>query len=232
MSTTTAPTPGLTIPALARALPRVEAEIHRMATSSSPPIVNEFSGRITAAGGKRLRSVLALASTVALAGEVTDRAVTAARGPGPAVLVGDFMLARAGQMALRDISPFAAERLAEAVADLVEGQVLEVLDLHDPHRTPENALRSIALKTGALFRVGRALRRRRRGHGRALLAGDPDEVPAAVRRGPMVEDTLGYCRDLARRTATALPDLPASESADVPRALPSAYLNWASALIA
>jgi len=172
VSTTTAPTPGLTIPALARALPRVEAEIHRMATSSSPPIVNEFSGRITAAGGKRLRSVLALvlASTVALAGEVTDRAVTAARGPGPAVLVGDFMLARAGQVAPRDISPFAAERLAEAVADLVEGQVLEVLDLHDPHRTPEHALRSIALETGALFRVGCVL---------AAHCADADEATAA-----------------------------------------------------
>ncbi|MFD9735160.1 polyprenyl synthetase family protein [Umezawaea sp. NPDC059074] len=323
MSTTTAPTLGLTIPALAHALPRVEAEIHRMATSSSLPIVNEFSGRITAAGGKRLRSVLILASTVAMAGDVTDRAVTsaacvellhagslvhddlmddaaerrgvptvnAAWGPGPAVLVGDFMLARASQVALRDISPFAAERLAEAVADLVEGQVMEVLDLHDPNRAPESALRSIALKTGALFRVGcvlaahcadadEATTARMAEYGasfgllfqilddlldlastrlrlgkpvgndlrqgvytfpllrvmtpdlKALLAGDPDEVLAAVRRGPMVEDTLAYCRDLARRTAAALPELPASESADVLRALPSAYLNWASALIA
>ncbi|NUT93826.1 MAG: polyprenyl synthetase family protein [Saccharothrix sp.] len=182
MSTTTMPT----IPALADALPVVEDEIRRLATSSTLPIVNTFSGRITAAGGKRLRSVVILAGALAMSGRIGPKAVTSAAcvellhagslvhddlmdnaverrgvrtvnaewGTGPAVLVGDFMLARASQTALEQISPFAAARLAEAVADLVEGQVLEVLDLFDPHRTPENALRSIALKTGALFRVG------------------------------------------------------------------------------
>ncbi|RKT52723.1 polyprenyl synthetase family protein [Saccharothrix australiensis] len=182
MPTTTIPT----IPALTGALPRVEDEIRQLATSSTLPIVNEFSGRITAAGGKRLRSVVMLAGSLALTGEVTDKAVTAAAcvellhagslvhddlmddaverrgvrtvnaewGVGPAVLVGDFMLARASQAALESLSPFAAGKLAAAVADLVEGQVLEVLDLYDAHRSPDSALRSIALKTGALFRVG------------------------------------------------------------------------------
>ncbi|WP_238412752.1 polyprenyl synthetase family protein [Saccharothrix deserti] len=175
-----------TMPALARALPRVEDEIRALATSSSLPIVNTFSGRITAAGGKRLRSVLILSGSLAVAGTITDKAVTAAAcvellhagslvhddlmdnaeerrgvrtvnadwGPGPAVLVGDFMLARASQAALDRISPFAASRLARTVAELVEGQVLEVMDLYDAHRTPDNALRSIELKTGALFEVG------------------------------------------------------------------------------
>ncbi|HWO59527.1 MAG TPA: polyprenyl synthetase family protein [Umezawaea sp.] len=328
MSTTTAPTIGLAIPALAQALPRVEAEIRRMATSSSLPIVNEFSGRITAAGGKRLRSVLILSGTLAMNGAVTDKAVTAAAcvevlhagslvhddlmdnaterrgvrtvnadwGPGPAVLVGDFMLARASQVALREISPFAAEQLAAAVADLVEGQVLEVLDLFNPDRTPDDALRSIALKTGALFRVGcvlaahcsdadEATSTRMAEYGasfgllfqvlddlldlastrlrlgkpvgndlrqgvytfpllrvmdpdlRALLTREPGddevaEVLARLRRGPMIEDTLGYCRDLAGRTVAALPVLPASETADILRELPLAYLNWATTLIA
>ncbi|MBB5956093.1 heptaprenyl diphosphate synthase/octaprenyl-diphosphate synthase [Saccharothrix tamanrassetensis] len=182
MPTTTMPT----MPALADALPRVEDEIRQLATSSTLPIVNTFSGRITAAGGKRLRSVVMLAGSLALSGEVTGKAVTAAAcvellhagslvhddlmdnaverrgvrtvnaewGTGPAVLVGDFMLARASQAALDSISPFAAGKLAAAVTDLVEGQVLEVLDLYDVHRSPDSALRSIALKTGALFRVG------------------------------------------------------------------------------
>ncbi|GAA1333950.1 polyprenyl synthetase family protein [Saccharothrix algeriensis] len=182
MPTTTVPT----IPALADALTRVEAEIRALATSSTLPAVNRFSGRITAAGGKRLRSVVLLAGSLALSGRITGKAVTSAAcvellhagslvhddlmdgaverrgvrtvnaewGAGPAVLVGDFMLARASQAALDSVSPFAASKLAAAVADLVEGQVLEVLDLFDAHRSPEGALRSVALKTGALFRVG------------------------------------------------------------------------------
>ncbi|XVS65409.1 polyprenyl synthetase family protein [Actinosynnema sp. CA-299493] len=180
-----------TMPALARALPRVEDEIRALATSSSLPVVNTFTGRTTAAGGKRLRSVLVLAGSLAVSGRITDKAVTAAacvellhagslvhddlmddavqrrgvrtvdanRGTGPAVLVGatpvdTSVLARAGQVALERISPFAASRLAKAVTDLVEGQVLEVVDLYDAHRDPDHAVRSIELKTGALFEVG------------------------------------------------------------------------------
>ncbi|MEO6089441.1 MAG: polyprenyl synthetase family protein [Umezawaea sp.] len=327
MSTTTI---GLAIPALAQALPRVEDEIRLMATSSSLPIVNEFSSRITAAGGKRLRSVLILSSTLAINGSVTTKAITAAAcvellhagslvhddlmdnaterrgvrtvnaewGPGPAVLVGDFMLARASQVALRDISPFAAEQLATAVSDLVEGQVLEVLDLYNPDRTINDALHSITKKTGSLFRVGCVLAahcadadeptttqmaeygasfgllfqiiddlldlastRLRLGKPvgndlrqgvytfpllramgmtpdlRTLLTREPGddevaEVLARLRRGPMVEDTLAYCRTLAHRTVTELPALPTSETADILRELPLAYLDWATALIA
>ncbi|MFD1152530.1 polyprenyl synthetase family protein [Saccharothrix hoggarensis] len=191
-----------TMPALARALPKVEDEIRALATSSSLPIVNTFAGRITAAGGKRLRSVLILAGSLAVSGRITDQAVTAAAcvellhagslvhddlmdnaqerrgvrtvnadwGMGPAVLVGDFMLARASQAALDRISPFAASRLAQAVTDLVEGQVLEVLDLYDPLRTKENARRSVELKTGALFEVGCVL---------AAHCADADEATTA-----------------------------------------------------
>ncbi|MDU0291276.1 polyprenyl synthetase family protein [Saccharothrix longispora] len=200
---TVKPPPTPTMPALAAALPRVEDEIRALATSSSLPVVNTFTGRITAAGGKRLRSVLVLAGSLAVSGAVPDKAVTAAAcvellhagslvhddlmdgaserrgvrtvnadwGTGPAVLVGDFMLARASQAALERISPFAAGRLAQAVADLVEGQVLEVLDLHDPDRDPDAALRSIALKTGALFEVAGVL---------AAHCADADEATTAA----------------------------------------------------
>lgn len=184
VSTVKQPVP--TMPALARALPLVEDEVRRLATSSALPVVNDHAGRITAAGGKRLRPILVLAGSLAVSGTVPDTAITAAAcvellhagslvhddlmdgaterrgvrtvnaawGTGPAVLVGDFMLARASQAALDRISPFAASRLAAAVTDLVEGQVLEVLDLYDPDRTPESALRSIERKTGSLFEAG------------------------------------------------------------------------------
>ncbi len=72
---------------------------------------------------------------------------------------------------------------------------------------------------------------------RALLVRDPDddrvaEVLAVLRRGSLVEDTLGYCRNLARQTVAALPVLPSSETADILRELPGAYLDWAATLIA
>lgn len=328
MTITAAPTLGLAIPALARALPRVEDEIRLLATSSSLPIVNEFSGRITAAGGKRLRSVLILSGTLALRGSVTDKAITSAAcvellhagslvhddlmdnaaerrgvrtvnaewGVGPAVLIGDFMLARASQAALTSVSPYAATQLAGAVADLVEGQVLEVLDTYNAHRTPENALRSIALKTGALFRVGcvlaahcadadEATTARMAEYGalfgllfqllddlldlastaarlgkpvgndlrqgvytfpllravdqgqRSALGGplgddDVHRLLTGLRAGPMVDDTLRYCVDLARQATAALPDGLDSETADILRELPLAYVDWASTLIA
>ncbi|MGW4111891.1 polyprenyl synthetase family protein [Actinosynnema sp. NPDC004786] len=203
MSTVKSSNPaGSALPSLARALTRVEDEIKALATSSSLPVVNSASGRITGAGGKRLRSVLILSGSLAVSGTITDRAVTAAAcvellhagslvhddlmddaeerrgvrtvnadwGPGPAVLVGDFLLARASQAALERISPFAAGRLARVVTDLVEGQVLEVMDLYDPHRSPESALRSVRLKTGALFEVGGVL---------AAHCADADEATAA-----------------------------------------------------
>jgi heptaprenyl diphosphate synthase/octaprenyl-diphosphate synthase len=191
-----------TMPALARALPKVEDEIRALATSSSLPIVNTYTGRITAAGGKRLRSVLILAGELAASGMITDKGMTSAAcvellhagslvhddlmdnaeerrgvrtvnadwGVGPAVLVGDFMLARASQAALDQISPYAASVLAQSVTNLVEGQVLEVLDLYNAHRTPDNALRSIELKTGALFEVGCVL---------AAHCADADDATAA-----------------------------------------------------
>ncbi|MFD7652628.1 polyprenyl synthetase family protein [Actinosynnema sp. NPDC059797] len=195
-----------TMPALAAALPLVEDEVRRLATSSSVPAVNAHAGRITAAGGKRLRPVLVLAGALAVAGTVPDKAITAAAcvellhagslvhddlmdgaterrgvrtvnaawGAGPAVLVGDFMLARASQVALDRISPYAASRLAEAVAALVEGQALEVLDLYDAHRSPDDALRSIERKTGALFEVGCVLA--------AHCAGADEDTAAALGR--------------------------------------------------
>jgi heptaprenyl diphosphate synthase/octaprenyl-diphosphate synthase len=72
---------------------------------------------------------------------------------------------------------------------------------------------------------------------RTLLTREPGddevtEILALLRRGPMVEDTLAYCRTLAHETVANLPVLPASETADILRELPLAYLNWATALIA
>ncbi|MEU4545516.1 polyprenyl synthetase family protein [Nonomuraea dietziae] len=81
------------------------------------------------------------------------RTLNAELGEGKALVIGDFMLARAGLAAITSVSRPVAEVLAATVVELAEGQYLETTDLHNPHRTPESALRSITGKTAALFRA-------------------------------------------------------------------------------
>ncbi|MEU0564054.1 polyprenyl synthetase family protein [Nonomuraea sp. NPDC005983] len=82
------------------------------------------------------------------------RTLNAELGDGRALVVGDFMLARAGLAAITAVSRPVAEVLAAAVVELAEGQYLETTDLFNPHRTKESALRSVTGKTAALFRAG------------------------------------------------------------------------------
>ncbi|MDP9865342.1 MULTISPECIES: polyprenyl synthetase family protein [Streptosporangium] len=172
-------------PAVSAGLLRVERRIHRLSTSSRLPLINSAAGRITGAGGKRLRPALTLATALALGGSVSDRVVTAAAcvelihagslvhddlmdkaverrgvrtlnaelGDARALVVGDFMLARAGLAALALVSKPVAATLAAVVVELAEGQFQEAAELFDPGRTPEDALRSITGKTASLFRA-------------------------------------------------------------------------------
>jgi geranylgeranyl pyrophosphate synthase len=81
------------------------------------------------------------------------RTVNAEYGTSMAVMVGDRLLARAGQAAL-SVSPQVASELIQSLVELIEGQVMEMRDAYDLGRTEERAMRSIALKTGTLFRSG------------------------------------------------------------------------------
>lgn len=74
-------------------------------------------------------------------------------GEGKALVIGDFMLARAGLAAITAVSRPVAEVLAATVVELAEGQYLETAELFDAGRTEESALRSITGKTAALFRA-------------------------------------------------------------------------------
>ncbi|MEW9531071.1 polyprenyl synthetase family protein [Microbispora sp. NPDC049125] len=80
--------------------------------------------------------------------------LNAEKGAGYALMVGDFLVARAGLAALRSASRAVAEELATATVQLAEGQFLEMQDLFDAGRTPEKALASVERKTAALFRAG------------------------------------------------------------------------------
>jgi heptaprenyl diphosphate synthase len=76
--------------------------------------------------------------------------INAVEGLNHAVLAGDFILARAAELAAQ-VSQDAAALLAAALGDLCEGQVLEMRDTFDPDRTVEAHLASIRGKTAALF---------------------------------------------------------------------------------
>ncbi|MEU9833043.1 polyprenyl synthetase family protein [Streptosporangium sp. NPDC048047] len=85
------------------------------------------------------------------------RTLNAELGDARALVVGDFMLARAWLAALTSASKHVAGTLAAVVVELAEGQFQETADLFDPGRTPEAALRSITGKTASLFRASCAV---------------------------------------------------------------------------
>ncbi|WP_327092101.1 polyprenyl synthetase family protein [Nonomuraea sp. NBC_01738] len=74
-------------------------------------------------------------------------------GRNKALVIGDFMLARAGLAAVTAVSRPVAEVFAATTVELAEGQFLETADLFNRERTQEAALRSITGKTAALFRA-------------------------------------------------------------------------------
>lgn len=82
--------------------------------------------------------------------------VNAVEGVNHAILVGDFLLSRAGKESAR-ISQTAALILADAIIDLCVGQSLETAQLGNIARTEEEMLAAISGKTGALLRASCAL---------------------------------------------------------------------------
>jgi geranylgeranyl pyrophosphate synthase len=76
--------------------------------------------------------------------------INAVEGVNHAVLAGDYILARAAELAA-GVSQEAAKLIAVALGDLCEGQVLEMRDVYDPARTVDAHLASVRGKTAALF---------------------------------------------------------------------------------
>ncbi len=78
--------------------------------------------------------------------------VNAYEGVDHAILVGDYLLARAGEAAAA-VSKEVAQELARTLADLCDGQSREQVDAYNPDRTVESALLTIRGKTAALMRA-------------------------------------------------------------------------------
>jgi heptaprenyl diphosphate synthase/octaprenyl-diphosphate synthase len=123
------------------------------------------------------------------------RTVNADYGTSMAVMVGDRLLARAGQAALA-VSPQVASELIQSLVELIEGQVMEMTDAYDLGRTEERARRSISLKTGTLFRSGCVIG--------ALAAGvtEGEELELARRFGDRFGDAFQILDDLLDLVST------------------------------
>ena len=108
------------------------------------------------------------------------------------VLVGDFLYSRAFQMMVDLDSMRIMQILADATNTIAAGEVLQLMNVHDPDTTEAAYGEVIYRKTAKLFEAGTRIA--------AVLAGAPDELEsglAAYGRGlgtafQLVDDALDY----------------------------------------
>jgi octaprenyl-diphosphate synthase len=96
----------------------------------------------------------------------------AAFGNAASVLVGDFLYSRAFQMMVSLDSMRVMQILSDATNVIAEGEVLQLLNMHDPDVTEESYLQVIRSKTAKLFEAAAELG--------ALVAGASDADIAAA----------------------------------------------------
>ena len=171
------------MPWLVDDLLRVEELLLETAGSSLHPLVSESSTHLIRAGGKRLRPSLVLvcsragepgrretdlaAAAVELIhlatlyhDDVIDETETRRGAPTVhskwgvevAVLAGDYLFAHGSALGA-EAGHEVPSILARAVAEVCEGQIIETAALSEPRRDIDQYLRTIAGKTGALFRA-------------------------------------------------------------------------------
>jgi octaprenyl-diphosphate synthase len=92
-------------------------------------------------------------------------------GNAASVLVGDFLYSRAFQMMVSVDRMRVLDVLAEATNVIAEGEVLQLMNMHDPDTSVEDYLRVIRYKTAKLFEASARIG--------AVLADAPPEVEMA-----------------------------------------------------
>jgi octaprenyl-diphosphate synthase len=116
-------------------------------------------------------------------------------GNAASVLVGDFLYSRAFQMMVGLDDMRVMQILSDATNVIAEGEVLQLLNMHDPDVTQESYLKVIRSKTAKLFEAAAQLG--------ALVAGANDaQVDAAGEYGrslgtafQLIDDVLDYAGD-------------------------------------
>jgi len=119
-------------------------------------------------------------------------------GNAAAVLVGDFLYSRAFQMMVDVQSMRVMEVLADATNAIAEGEVMQLLHVHNPEVNEQDYLRVVRAKTAKLFEAAGRLG--------AILAGAPPRQEQALADYGMhlgtafqlVDDILDYSGDLAQ----------------------------------
>lgn len=113
-------------------------------------------------------------------------------GNSASVLVGDFVYSRAFQMMVSIDNMRVLEVLADATNVIAEGEVLQLMNMHDPDLAVEDYLRVIRFKTAKLFEASARI-------GAVLAKADPalEESCAAYGRSlgtayQLVDDLLDY----------------------------------------
>jgi heptaprenyl diphosphate synthase len=168
---------------LADDLARVERLLVEATSTSRHSLVSEPSMHLLRAGGKRLRPALVVLTSRAgragsrstdlaaaaielvhlatlyhddvIDGTATRRGVPTAHaqwGTEIAVLAGDYLFALACGLGARAGGEVPGI-LADAIAEVCEGQIVETAAVGDPRRTVEDYLDTIRLKTAALFKA-------------------------------------------------------------------------------
>ena len=190
---------------------------------SDVALINQISGYIVHAGGKRMRPklVLLFANALGFVGherfelaavvefihtatllhdDVVDESAlrrgkqtsNALFGNAASVLVGDFLYSRAFQMMVSVNRMRVLDVLAEATNVIAEGEVLQLMNMHDPDISVDSYLRVIRFKTAKLFEASARL-------GAVLANASPELEEACAGYGralgtafQLIDDVLDY----------------------------------------
>ena len=201
----------------------------RVRLASKVALIDQISGYIIQAGGKRVRPALLLLVAKALANgketahilemaavvefihtatllhdDVVDESTlrrgsetaNAVFGNAASVLVGDFLYSRAFQMMVAPNDLRVMQILSDATNTIAEGEVLQLLNMHDPEVTEESYLQVIRYKTAKLFEASSEL-------GAILAKASDAEREQAAAFGRHIGTAFQLMDDLLDYTASA-----------------------------
>lgn len=117
-------------------------------------------------------------------------------GNAASVLVGDFLYSRAFQMMVAAGSMRIMEILSDATNVIAEGEVLQLLNMHDPDVTIDRYLQVIRYKTAKLFEASAQL-------GAVLAGADEAMEEAAAEYGRRIGTAFQLIDDMLDYTASA-----------------------------
>mgnify|MGYP003477051963 CR=1 FL=1 len=183
------------------------------------PLLVVLAGRACGAGGRRHTEAAAFIEFIHTATLLHDDVVdgsskrrgretaNAIFGNQASVLVGDFVYSRAFQMMAAIGSQQVMEILADATNAIAEGEVLQLMNAHDPETTEQRYHEVIYRKTARLFEAGAQVA--------AVLANATSDVQDALRRYgrhlgtayQLIDDVLDYRSDPAARGKNVGDDL-------------------------